>query len=146
MSSVSIIVNANARPVIVSVVLPPSQDPTLSGRIRNICVRGVDSSGWLADDGEGGWTLSKAMERKGLTMLEDRYADEKNSEGWALYQRYIKDWQAGKTQRPFPDHLLPKAVQDLQRGILGEADADPWNLPAPTPTTGAVSEGKGKTK
>jgi hypothetical protein len=116
MSSQSPIVNATARPKIVPVVLPPSSDRSLSGRIRNIAVRGVDSSGWLQDDGEGGWALTKALEKQ------------------------------GRTTRSFPEHLLPKLVLDRQRGQIAAEFADPWNLPATTPTTGAVSEPKGKGK
>lgn len=141
--STSPIVQVGALPKIVPVVLPPSSDLSLSGKIRNLCIRGVDTSGWLADDGEG-FALTKAMERKGYTLLEDRYRDDEHPENWAAYRRYLKDWQTGKTTRSFPAHLLPKTVIDMQRGIVEDKFADPWNLPAPAPTTGAPSEGKGK--
>jgi len=144
MSSQSPIVNATARPKIVPVVLPPSSDRSLSGRIRNIAVRGVDSSGWLQDDGEGGWALTKAMEKQGYLLLEDAYRDDDQPQNWAAYQRYIRDWQTGRTTRSFPDHMLPRIVLERQRGQIAAEFADPWNLPATAPTTGAVSEGKGK--
>lgn len=146
MSSAAPIVNAGSRPKIVPVVLPPSSDTSLSGRIRNVAVRGVDTSGWLQEDGEGGFALTKAMERKGYTLLEDRYRDDAHPENWAAYERYLRDWQGGRTTRPFPEHLLPAAVIDIQRGIIGDKFADPWNLPALAPTTGAVSEPKAKAK
>ena len=134
------IVNAGAPPVIVPVVMPPSNDRSQSGRITNVAVRGVDTSGWLADDGEGGWTLTRAMERKGYKLLEDCYRDEKNPDGWATYKRYIKDWQGGRTTRSFPSHLLPKVVIDLQRGLLADSDKDPWHFDPVAPTTGKTAE------
>lgn len=135
------IFNVTHIPKIVPVVLPPSADKTLSGKIRNLAIRGADSSGWLADDGANGWTLTKAMEKKGYTMLEDRYNDEQNPEGWAQYKGYLKAWHTGKTSKPFPFHLLPKAVQNLQLGIIEAQYQDPWDIPAPV-TTGVVSEPK----
>lgn len=147
MSSKSPIVNVNARPKIVPIVLPPSADRSLSGRIVNVSIRGVDHSGWFQSDGEGGWALTRAMERKGYTHLEDRYRDDEHPERWENYERYLKDWQAGRTTRPFPEHLLPKSVLDIQRGVIAAEFDDPWNLPAPgAPTTGSVSEPKGKGK
>lgn len=142
------VVNVNSRPRIVPVVLPPSNDRTLSGKIRNLAVRGADTSGWLQVDEESdtGFALTRAMERKGYRLLEDYYSDERNSEGWDAYKRYLKDWQIGKTTLPFPVHLLPQKVQDLQRGNISAEFADPWNLPAPAPTTGAASEPKAKAK
>ena len=138
------IVNAGAPPRIVPVVMPPSNDRSQSGRIKNVAVRGADTSGWLADDGEGGWALTKAMERKGYRLLEDCYIDEKNADGWATYLRYVKDWQKGQTKRSFPEHLLPKSVIDLQRGLLADKDKDPWNIAPVAPTTGKATEGLGK--
>lgn len=144
--STQVIVNATARPKIVAVVLPPSANLSLSGRVRNIAIRGIDTSGWLQDDGDGGWALIKSMERQGYMLLKDAYADDEHPENWEAYLRYVRDWQAGRTTRSFPDHLLPKLVLDRQRGQIAAEFADPWNLPAPTPTTGAVSEPKGKSK
>lgn len=138
------IVNTNTLPRIVPVVMPPSNDRSQSGRIKNVAVRGVDTSGWLAEDGDGGWALTKAMERKGYRLLEDCYTDEKNAEGWATYLRYVKDWQKRLTTRAFPEHLLPKSVIDLQRGMLADKDKDPWNIAPVAPTTGKATEGLGK--
>ncbi len=138
------IVNAGAPPTIVPVVMPPSADRSQSGRIKNVAVRGVDTSGWLADDGEGAWVLTRAMERKGYRLLQDCYLEEKNPEGWASYLRYVRDWQKGNTRRSFPEHLLPKSVVDLQRGLLADKDKDPWNLEPVAPTTGKTSEKSGK--
>lgn len=136
------IVNVGAKPIIVSVVMPPSDDRSQSGRIKNVAVRGVDTSGWLAEDGEGGWALTRAMERKGYKLLEDCYRDEKNPDGWAAYLRYVKDWQYGRTKRSFPAHLLPKYVLDLQRGLLADSDKDPWHFDPVAPTTGKIDEPK----
>ncbi len=136
------IVNAGSLPLIVPVVMPPSADRSQSGRIKNVAVRGVDTSGWLADDGEGGWTLTRAMERKGYKLLEDCYREEKNLDNWATYLRYVKDWQHGRTKRSFPAHLLPKYVLDLQRGLLADEDKDPWHFDPVAPTTGKTDEPK----
>lgn len=141
MSSASPIVNVGAKPLIVPVVTPPSADLNQSGRIRNIAVRGVDNSGWLQPDGEGGWALTKAKERQGYLLLEDYYRNENNLEGWGTYRRYLKDFQAGRTTKSFPIDLLPKAVLDAQRGVVGDRYADPWNRPQPAPTTGATTDG-----
>ncbi|MCY0990632.1 hypothetical protein OV203_26045 [Nannocystis sp. ILAH1] len=138
--------NVTALPKIVPVVLPPSADPTLSGRIRNVPVRGSDNSGWLMEAGARGWVLKPEKVYDGFALLEDLYGAEGNTEGWEQYKRYIRDWQAGKTTRPFPHHLLPVEVQKRQRGEIAAEYADPWNLPSPPPTTGAVSEPKGKGK
>ncbi len=138
------IVNAGAPPKIVPVVMPPSGDRSQSGRIKNVAVRGVDTSGWLQDDGEGGWALIKAMERKGYKLLEDYYLEEKNPDGWEAYKRYVKDWQKGRTKRSFPEHLLPKKVLDLQRGLLDAEHRDPWNVEPVAPTTGKTEAPKAK--
>ena len=133
------ILNVNSRPRCVPVVLPASEDLSLSGKVRNLLIRGVDNSGWLSFDPD---TKRYNPIRKGHRLLEDLYEEEDNEAGWKLYLRYIKDWQDGKTQRAFPDHLLPKLVQDMQRGVVGAATKDPWNLPSPKPTTGATVEPK----
>ena len=130
------ILNVNSRPRCVPVVLPASEDLSLSGKVRNLLIRGVDNSGWLSFDPD---TKRYNPIRKGYRLLEDLYEEEDNEAGWKLYLRYIKDWQDGKTQRAFPDHLLPKLVQDMQRGVVGAATKDPWNLPSPKPTTGAIA-------
>lgn len=142
MSAEAPILNVGATPKIIPVVLPPSADLGTSGRIRNVAVRVVDHSGWLQDDDEGGWVLKPAMTRKGYVLLEDLYRSEGNEAGWAQYQRYISDWQKGRTTRAFPAHLLPLEVTKRQRGDVPSEFADPWNLPVPAATTGAVSEAK----
>jgi hypothetical protein len=131
-----------SRPLIIPVVMPPSNDRGQSGRIKNVAVRATDTSGWLAADGEGGWVLTRAMERKGFRLLEDVYREESNLEGWATYKRYLSDWQGGKTSRSFPAHLLPKRVLDLQRGLLDDADRDPWHFDPVAPTTGKTMPDK----
>lgn len=135
------IFNVTSNPRIVPVVLPPSADLSLSGRIRNIQIRGADHSGWLTGDGRGGWALKPEYSNQGYRLLRDYYISEGNQDGWEMYQRYIRDWQAKKTSKPFPFHLLPKEVQAMQQGQVAPEYADPWNLPAPAPTTGVVSEG-----
>lgn len=131
-------------PKIVPVVLPPSADLSLSGRIRNIQIRGTDHSGWLNFTKSAGWQVSKDMEMEGYVLLEDLYRAEGNEAGWAAYQRYLKDWQARRTTKSFPFHLLPKEVQNRQQGQIAPEFQDPWNLPAPPATTGVVSEPKPK--
>lgn len=138
--------NVTNLPKIVPVVLPPSADPTLSGRIRNIPVRGSDNSGWLVEAGKYGWRLKEEKKMEGYILLEDLYLAEGNEAGWEQYQRYIRDWQGGRTTKPFPFHLLPREVQKRQQGDIAPEFADPWNLPTPPATTGVVSEGKGKGK
>lgn len=136
--------NVTANPKIIPVVLPPSADPSTSGKIRNIPVRGADHSGWLDFAGEHGWVLKREKELDGYRLLEDLYRAEGDMEGWDAYRRYLKDWQAGRTTRAFPFHILPKDVQAWQRGEVSDEHKDPWNLPAPSPTTGALAEPKGK--
>ena len=137
--------SVSAAPTVVPVVLPPSGDLSSSGKIRNLMVRGADHSGWLEWAGEGhGWQLRKAMEKQGYALLEDLYRAEDNADGWHSYQRYLKDWQKGRTRQSFPLHLLPREVQARQRGDVGPEHKDPWNLPAPVPTTGAAVEAKQK--
>lgn len=139
------IFNVTANPKIIPVVLPPSADPSTSGKIRNIPVRGADHSGWLVYAGEQhGWVLKREKELDGFKLLEDLYRAEGNMEGWDAYKRYLKDWQAGRTRAPFPVHMLPKDVQAWQRGEVSPEHKDPWNLPAPSPTTGALAEPKAK--
>ena len=145
MSSESPIFTITDPPKIIPVVLPPSADRSLSGRVRNISVRGVDHSGWLMPTRQG-WRLDPDRTLQGYVLLEDLYRAEGNEEGWATYKRYIADWQKGKTSRPFPLHLLPQEVQKRQRGDIGAEFEDPWNLPAPAPTTGVVSDAKPKVK
>lgn len=141
------IFNVTASPKIVPVVLPPSADLSTSGRIRNIPVRGADHSGWLEFAGEHGWVLKRERELNGYRLLEDLFKAEGNADGWRAYQRYLKDWQGGRTRFPFPFHMLPAEVQARQRGDVAPEYKDPWTLPAPTPTTGALSEPKaGKAK
>lgn len=135
--------NVTANPKIVPVVLPQSGDRSTSGRIRNIPVRGADHSGWLTLTREG-WKLREQMREDGYYLLEDLYRSEGNAEGWQAYQRYLKDWQTGRTRAPFPTHLLPKDVQAWQRGEVSLEHQDPWNLPTPTPTTGTLAEPKVK--
>lgn len=142
MSAEAPIVNVGAPPKIVPVVLPPSADLGASGKIRNVAVRVVDHSGWLQDDEQGGWVLKPAMTRKGFVLLEDLYIAESNQPGWEQYKRYISDWQKGKTTKAFPAHLLPAEVQKRQRGEIAAEFMDPWNLPPPAATTGAISEPK----
>lgn len=132
-------------PRIIPVVLPPSRDRSLSGRIRNISVRGVDHSGWLVLTRQG-WKLNPDMALQGYVLLEDLYRAEGNEAGWETFKRYLSDWQKGKTSRPFPTHLLPEEVQKRQRGDIDAEFEDPWNLPAPSPTTGVLSEPKPKAK
>lgn len=136
------IVNAGALPRIVPVVMPPSGNPSLSGRIKNIAVRGADTSGWLQRLKDGRWVVSPDMAHQGYRLLEDWYKDDRNPEGWAQYQQYVRDWQAGRTKSPFPLDLLPKGVVELQRGFLEESARDPWSRKAITPTTGKAIEGK----
>ena len=132
--------DVGSRPRIIPVVMPPSNDRGQSGRVKNVAVRATDTSGWLDDDGEGKWVLSRAMERKGYRMLEDCYREEGNLDGWAAYQRYLADWQGGRTKRSFPAHLLPKRVLDLQRGLLDDGDKDPWHFDPVAPTTGKTAD------
>lgn len=138
------IFNVTSNPKIVPVVLPPSADRSLSGKIRNIPVRGTDHSGWLTYANGYGWVLKREMELDGYRLLEDMFKAEGNPEGWEAYKRYLKDWSAGRTRAPFPVHLLPKDVQAWQRGEVSAEHQDPWNLPAPTPTTGVLAEPKAK--
>jgi len=132
------IYNVGTLPRVVPVVTPASEDLSLSGKVRNLQVRGVDTSGWLAWDPEGGddGKGDYAVIKRGYTLLRDLYRDENNEAGWQMYKRYIKDWQTGKTIMSFPTHLLPKKVQDMQTGLVGADKPDPWRIPAPKPTTG----------
>ena len=138
------IYSVTGAPKIIPVVLPPSADLSLSGRIRNVQIRGTDHSGWLTGDGRGGLALKPEYSNQGYRLLKDYYLSEGNEDGWAAYQRYLRDWQTRKTSRSFPFHLLPKEVQAMQQGQIAPEYADPWNLPAPAPTTGVVSEPKPK--
>lgn len=135
------ILNCGAPPVIVPVVTPGSRDQSISGRVRNVEVRALDTSGWLEplDDGSGGWALRKSMEKQGYMLLEDAYAAENNPEGWAMFQRYLRDWRTARTTLSFPLQLLPELVQARQRGEIGADKVDPWLLPPPKPTTGATT-------
>lgn len=142
MSAEAPIFNVGTLPKIVPVCLPPSADLGTSGKIRNVAIRVVDHSGWLMPDEEGGWCLKPAMTKKGCVLLEDLYFAEGNQAGWEQYKRYISDWQRGRTNKPFPPHLLPVEVQKRQRGDIAAEFQDPWNLPTPPPTTGALAEPK----
>lgn len=144
--SESTIFNVTSTAKIVPVVLPPSGDISTSGRIRNIPIRGADHSGWLTYADGFGWVLKREKELAGFRLLEDMYRAENNAEGWESYRRYLSDWRAGRTRSSFPSHLLPKQVQAWQRGEVAPEHRDPWFLPAPAPTTGALSEPKGKAK
>ena len=130
------IFNCSSPPIIVPVVTPGSADRSISGRVRNVEVRALDTSGWLERDGDE-WILRKSPERQGYMLLVDAYRAEKNEDGWALYQRYLKDWRKGRTSQSFPLHLLPELVQKRQRGELSDDQQDPWMIPPPKPTTGA---------
>lgn len=148
MSDNAILFNIRSNPTYIPVVLPPSADLSLSGRVRNLAVRGVPSSDWLEPDDHGGWTLKQTYKRKGYALLEDLYLAEDNEEGWQNYKRYLKDWLAGRTGSPFPFALLPKEVQDRQKGLIPEDKLDPW-APAKMKTTGVVvdaSEPQGSPK
>jgi hypothetical protein len=139
------ILNVNSPPRIVPVVLPASADLSQSGKVRNVLVFAVDTSGWLAwDDDSQEWSVVK----KGHRLLRDYYMEEAidgvvdtkaNEDRWKTYQRYISDWQNGKTLMSFPTEYLPQKVQDMQRGIIGPDKVDPWLVQRPKPTTGATS-------
>lgn len=140
------IFNIGSLPRIVPVVAPASENLSISGKVRNVPVFGsVDSSGWLVwsepsedNDFKGEWLVSPV--KKGYRHLRDYYDAERNPEGWAMYQRYVRDWQKGLTQVSFPLHLLPKAVLEMQQGITGADKPDPWRIPAPKGTTGALAD------
>lgn len=138
--------------VIVPVVLPPSIDPSLSGRVRNIKVRAADNSGWLepSSTAELGWDLKQDLKRREYLLLSEAYRLEDNEEGWQMYTRYISDWQSGRTTRSFPVDLLPAEVRRRQRGEHA-GSVDPWHLPSPRPTIGEATDpdkvsAKGATK
>lgn len=131
--------------VIVPVVLPPARDRSLSGRVRNISIRGADHTGWLMQTRHG-WQVHPDRAVAGYVLLEDLYRAEGDEDGWAAYKRYLSAWQGGRTSRPFPPHMLPKEVQRRQSGDVGPEFSDPWDIPPPSPTTGAVSEPKPKGK
>lgn len=124
------IFNCSSPPIIVPVVTPGSADRSISGRVRNVEVRALDTSGWLERDGDE-WILRKSLERQGYMLLVDAYRAEKNEDGWALYQRYLKDWRKGRTSQSFPLHLLPELVQKRQRGGAQRRPARPVDDPAP---------------
>ena len=139
------IFNIGNLPRIVPVVAPASENLSLSGKVRNVPVYGaVDTSGWLVwnpeggDDRRGEWLVSPV--KKGYMHLRDYYEAEQNLEGWAMYKRYIRDWQKGLTTSSFPLHLLPKKVQDMQQGLMGTDKPDPWRIQPPKPTTGALAD------
>jgi hypothetical protein len=134
------IFNVGTLPRIVPVVLPSSATLSLSGKVTNVPVYGsVDTSGWLVWDHENKeWLVSPT--KRGYRHLRDYYDEEGNLEGWAMYQRYIKDWQGGRTQQSFPFDLLPKKVRDMQQGLTGVANPDPWLVQKPKPTTGALAD------
>jgi hypothetical protein len=141
------IFNVGSRPRIVPVVLPASEKLEHSGKVYNVKVYGVDTSGWLAWDPEGGEpdkdgnpTGDYHVIKKGYKLLREFYDEEGNPKGWADYQRYVRDWQAGKTQQSFPFTMLPKKVQEMQQGLVGAANPDPWLAQAPKPTTGKATE------
>ena len=91
-------------PTIVPVVTP-------EGKIRNVRVWGVDTSGWLVGSVRAGWKLRPELAIEGYRMLEDLYRLEGDVDGWERYQRYLEDWQAGRTRRPFPGRALPRQIQ-----------------------------------
>lgn len=127
-------------PVVVPVVMPAARDRSLSGRVRNLKVRGADISGWLIQT-RAGWAVHPDFSASNFVLLEDLYRTENNEEGWLQYKRYLKAWRLGQTSRAFPAHLLPQEVQRRQNAE-GPESADPWDIPPPVPTTGAVSEPK----
>jgi len=142
------IYNVGTLPRIVPVVLPPAENLEHSGKVRNVPVfGGVDTSGWLAWDSEGGepnrngeLTGDWIVKKKGYRLLRDCYEEEDNLAGWGMYQRYLKDWQGGRTSQPFPTHLLPKKVQDMQQGLTAVEKPDPWLIRAAKPTTGKLAD------
>lgn len=141
------IFNVGSRPRIIPVVLPASEKLEHSGKVYNVKVYGVDTSGWLAWEPEGGEadkdgnpTGDFHVIKKGYKLLREFYEEENNSEGWAKYKRYLNDWQSGRTQQSFPFTLLPVKVQQMQQGLVGAANPDPWLMPQPKPTTGKAIE------
>lgn len=128
-------------PTIIPVVLPASQDISISGRVRNITVRAADNSGWLEPSSmaESGWDLKQEFKHKRYMLLSEEYRLEGNVAGWEMYKRYLRDWQAGRTTQPFPFDLLPAEVRAKQRGETEES-IDPWNMAKPKPTTGDATD------
>lgn len=138
------IIDIRSRGKIVPVVLPASGNLSLSGRIRNIEVFGSPSTDWLVSDGEGDFAIAPKYAKQGFRLLRDVYEEEEDMDGWRTYQKYLADWQAGKTTSSFPLDMLPKLVQDRQAGQSDEGKADPWARPRVAPTTGATTDGSPK--
>lgn len=125
--------------VIVSVVMPETDDPATSGHIVNHHCAPTVSHESLERIGESEWTLRAAYRQRGYAMLMELYANERNEEGARAYAKYVADGQAGRRVKPFPKEKLPREV--LRRQACGELDERQAleDAKRTAPTTGRVS-------
>lgn len=131
------LVLANAPHKIVPIVAPISNDPSNSGRVKNLRIGGGVNQRQLMRT-TSGVQVHPEWAGRGWVLLEDLYEAEGNAEGWAFYQRYLEAWNDNRTRVSFPFERLPLEVQRRQRCGLPDEFADDF---AVKPTTGKADDG-----
>lgn len=143
MSVVDIRVAARRVPVVfpATATSPPIvKNLTVIGNIAPPSIEVVGSRITQTGATEPIWGVRSAERQQGVRLLEDLYEAEGNPEGWAKYEKYLRDWAEGKTFASFPRHLLPKKVQDTKAAM--EA-VDPWSaVNQPNPNVPSTEERK----
>jgi hypothetical protein len=137
--------DANAPSQIVPVVSPVSNDPSSSGRVRNLPCSPGSKPAQLERLRDGSFAVKAEWHKKGWMLLEDLYDAESNAEGWAKYQRYLRAWQAGTARISFPFADLPVEVQRRQAAAVADSEFGGEFAPK-AKTTGAPAKAKAKGK
>ena len=106
--------------IIVTVVTPETDDPGTSGRVVNYPCAATITHEMLERTGPAIWTLRSIWRDRGYSLLQDLYAQERNSEGMAAWKAYVDAFQTGKRVVPFAKDKLPREV--LRRQACGELD------------------------
>ncbi|HEY8377120.1 MAG TPA: hypothetical protein VIK91_11555 [Nannocystis sp.] len=105
---------AEAPYVLVPVVTPIAEDPSISGRIKLLRCAPQVSHKWLQSyvDGAGRtqYDIAPRYARKGYMLLRDLFEAEGREADWLEYEAMLKLKAAGKPHKPFPDERLPAEV------------------------------------
>ena len=119
---------------IVPIVSPATNDPSTSGRIKNLACGGTIQHRQLMPV-DGIYAVHPRWARQGWKLLEDFYLEESNPEGWKKYQRYIDAWRRNLIKVAFPQEDLPKAVRERQTCGVASEVASEFRV---KPTTGKI--------
>lgn len=105
----------------VALVTPMTADPATSGKIKHLpCAPQVKHKWLVAQEVARGMVdffVTPLAARAGYILLRDLYMAEGNPEGWADYERHLRDIAAGRKVKPFPVDKLPREV--LRRRACG---------------------------